>query len=129
MEKEGINSEKTKSKTKTVDEYIAAAPPGERSVLEELRKAIKAASPGSEELISYQIPTYKYNGPLVHFAAFKNHNSFIVVDNSILEIFKEELEDFDISGTTVHFTAENPLPEILVKNIVKERMKQNEKIK
>lgn len=80
----------------------------------------------AEELISYRIPTYKYHGSLVHFAAFKNHSSFIVVDKSLLEIFKSELEGYKTSGTTIRFTAENPLPAALVKKIVKARIEKNE---
>lgn len=111
----------------TVDDYIAAAPEKAQPILDKLRKTIKAAAPKAEEAISYRIPTYKYHGPLVHFAAFKNHNSLIVVNKSILELFKSELEDYHTSGTTIHFSAENPLPEELVKKIVYERIKQNEK--
>jgi uncharacterized protein YdhG (YjbR/CyaY superfamily) len=109
----------------TVDDYIAAAPEKARTILDKLRKTIKAAAPEAEETISYRIPTYKYHGLLVHFAAFKNHNSFIVVNKSILETFKGELEDYPTSGTTIHFSAENPLPEELIKKIVYERIKQN----
>jgi len=114
-------------KINTVDEYIAVAPLKEHHVLESLRQTIKAAAPEAEETISYRIPTYKYKGPLVHFATFKDHNSFIVINKSVLETFQKELEDYTTSGTTIHFSSENPLPEELVKKIVKERMKQNEK--
>jgi len=114
-------------KINTVDEYVAVAPQKEHQVLEELRQTIKAAAPEAEETISYRIPTYKYKGPLVHFATFKDHNSFIVINKSVLETFQKELEDYTTSGTTIHFSSENPLPEELVKKIVKERMKQNEK--
>jgi uncharacterized protein YdhG (YjbR/CyaY superfamily) len=128
MEKKAVSKETTKKKApaKDVDEYIAAAPKETREVLEKLRKTIKAAAPMAEEIISYRIPTYKYHGSLVHFAAFKNHSSFIVVDKSILETFKNELEDYYTSGTTIRFSAENPLPEALVKKIVKTRLKENE---
>jgi uncharacterized protein YdhG (YjbR/CyaY superfamily) len=34
---------------------------------------IRKAAPEAEEAISYQIPTFKLNGNLVFFAAFKNH--------------------------------------------------------
>lgn len=121
------NAKKKVAKVNTVDEYIAAAPLVEHPVLENLRRTIKAAAPEAEETISYRIPTYKYKGALVHFAVFKGHNSFIVVNKSILETFQKELEDFPTSGTTIHFTHEKPLPEELVKKIVKERIKQNEK--
>lgn len=109
-----------------VDEYIKALPEDVRAVLENLRNNIKAAAPMAEEVISYQIPTYKYNGALVHFMAHKDYCSFFVVNKSILEIFKEELKDYETFGTTIHFTVDNPLPSNLVEKIVKERIKQNE---
>jgi len=109
-----------------VEAYLASASPDLRTVLKNLRRAIKAAAPKAEEVISYQIPTYKYHGPLVHFLARKDYCSFIAVSKSILEIFKSELADYDTSGTTIHFSAENPLPATLVKKIVKARIAENE---
>jgi uncharacterized protein YdhG (YjbR/CyaY superfamily) len=38
-----------------------------------MRATIRKAAPEAEEAISYQIPTFKLNGNLVFFAAFKNH--------------------------------------------------------
>ncbi|MDZ7345009.1 MAG: DUF1801 domain-containing protein [candidate division KSB1 bacterium] len=111
---------------KDVDAYLAAAPQEQRTVLENLRKAIKAAAPKAEEVISYQIPTYKYHGPLVHFVARASYCSFIAVNKTVLEKFKDELAGFDTSGTTIHFTVEKPLPAALVKKIVKARVAENE---
>ena len=120
--------EKTDKKIqpKNVDEYLQALPEEMRTTLEKVRQIIKAAAPMAEESISYQIPTYKIHGPLVHFVARKNYCSFIVVSKSILETFKSELEDYDISGTTIHFTPEKPLPATLIQKIVKARFKENE---
>lgn len=111
---------------KNVDEYLQALPEAVRITLEKVRQAIKAAAPNAEEVISYQIPTYKYHGPLVHFMAGKNHCSFITVSKSINEIFKEELKPWRTSGTTIHFTTSHPLPSSIVKKIVKMRIKENE---
>ena len=111
---------------KNVDEYLKTLPQGVRATLESLRKTIKASAPMAEEVISYQIPTYRHHGALVHFMAAKNHCSFFVVNKSILEEFKDELKDYDTSGTTIHFTAENPLPKKLVEKIGKTRVKENE---
>ncbi len=97
-----------------------------KAALEDLRRTIKAAAPTAEEVISYRIPTYKYHGPLVHFVARKTYGSFIVVSKSTLETFKGELEGYDTSGTTIHFSLEKSLPASLVKKIVKARMKENE---
>jgi uncharacterized protein YdhG (YjbR/CyaY superfamily) len=111
---------------KNVDEYLAAVPSEVQPVLEKLRKTIRSAAPQAEEVISYQIPTYKYHGPLVHFAAFRNHCSFFAVSKSIIDRFSNELEPWDTSGTTIHFSAKNPLPASLVKKIVKARIEENE---
>jgi uncharacterized protein YdhG (YjbR/CyaY superfamily) len=80
----------------------------------------------AEEVISYQIPTFKYHGPLVFFAAFRNNCSFYVVSKPIMEAFSSELKPWDISGTTIHFSAKKPLPASLVKKIVKARIEENE---
>jgi len=120
------NSEKKDVPAKDVNTYLAAVPHDMQIILENLRKTIKDAAPMAEESISYRIPTYKYHGPLVHFVARKNYCSFIVVNKSILETLKSELEDYDISGTTIHFTPDKPLPSTLVQKIVKARIEENE---
>jgi uncharacterized protein YdhG (YjbR/CyaY superfamily) len=111
---------------KNVDEYLAAAPEEARPVLVKLRKTIRASAPMAEEVISYQIPTYRYHGPLVHFAAFKSHCSFFGVSKSVMDRLSNELKPWDTSGTTIHFSAKNPLPASLVKKIVKARIEENE---
>jgi uncharacterized protein YdhG (YjbR/CyaY superfamily) len=110
----------------TVDEYLDALPDDVRKMLRKVRETIKEAAPKAEEVISYQIPTYKYLGAVVHFAAFKNHCSFFGVSKSLLQKFEKELRLFKVSGTTIHFSVDNPLPAALVKKFVKERIKQNE---
>ena len=110
----------------TVDEYISLAPLNFRKVLGNLRAAIKKAAPEAEEVISYQIPTYKQNGALVHFAAFSDHCSFVVINKEILKDLKTALTGYKISGTTIHFTADKPIPESLIKKIVELRIRQNQ---
>lgn len=111
---------------KSVDEYLARLPKDAQATLQRVRNAIRAAAPQAEEFISYQIPTYKHHGALVHFAAFESHLSFYVVDKSILTQFTAELQAYHISGTTIHFSPENPIPEGLVEKIVRTRIAQNE---
>jgi uncharacterized protein YdhG (YjbR/CyaY superfamily) len=121
-----MDKNQDKKTAKDVDDYLNNLPPEVKTTLENLRKTIKATAPMAEEIISYQIPTYRYHGALVHFMAHKDYCSFFVVNKSILENFKEELIDYDISGTTIHFTMKNPIPANLVEKIVKERIRQNE---
>lgn len=44
---------------KSVDEYIRTHPEAVQSILQRVRSTIRKAVPGAEEVISYQIPTYK----------------------------------------------------------------------
>jgi uncharacterized protein YdhG (YjbR/CyaY superfamily) len=114
-----------KSGPATVDEYLAELPQPVRRVLGNLRKTIRATAPKADEVIGYGMPGYKYHGMLVYFAAFKSHCSFFP-GTSMLEQFGAEVAPFKTSKGTLQFTVEKPLPQPLVRRIVKERMKQNE---
>lgn len=111
---------------KTVDEYLEGVPEPERGALAHLRAVIRAAAPGAEETISYRMPAYKYRGPLVFFAAFPHHLSLYGVSRPLIEAFADELAGFEVSGTTIHFSADHPLPDELVTRLVRERTRQNE---
>lgn len=111
---------------KTVDEYIALAPKDKQKALKDIRKAIREAAPEADERISYHMPAYKYHGWLVFFGAYKDHLSLFAVGESNLKRFRSKLRPFEISGQTIHFTSQKPLPATLVKQIVKARMKENE---
>jgi uncharacterized protein YdhG (YjbR/CyaY superfamily) len=110
----------------SVDEYIARLEAAERKALERLRAQIKQAAPKATEVISYQIPTYRLNGPLVHFAAQPKHLSFTIVSLELINALRDDLQEFDVSGRTIRFSANKPLPASLVKRIVKARVRENE---
>jgi uncharacterized protein YdhG (YjbR/CyaY superfamily) len=113
-----------KKEFKTIDEYIATFPKNIQSILEEMRQAIKASAPQAEEAISYQMPTFKLNGNLVYFAAWKNHIGFYPT-SSATEAFKEELSDYEVTKGTVKFPINKPIPFDLVKKMVRYRVKEN----
>lgn len=109
---------------KNIDEYIAAFPKDIQQKLEELRTTIRKAAPDAEEAISYAIPTFKFKGNLVHFAAFKNHIGFYPAPRGI-EAFKKELSPYEGGKGTVQFPLDKPLPLPLISKIVKFRVKDN----
>ncbi len=112
---------------KTVDEYLALQTEPVQELLQQVRGTIRAAAPKAEELISYQMPGYRYlKQPLVYFAAWPKHLALYGVGKKHLELYKVELKPFKISGTTIHFTLENPLPMSLIEKIVKIRLEENE---
>jgi|SRR4030095_13197706 len=113
-------------KAKTVDEYLALLDNPTRKTLDRVRKAINSAAPEAEETIGYGIPYYKYNGALMAFTAQKNHCSFITMSYNIVKDLKDELKPYTISGTTIQFLHDKPLPASLVKKIVKARIKEKD---
>ena len=117
--------EKAKVVPETVDQYIAAFPTDVKKRMQQLRKTIKAAAPKADELISYQMPGYKYFGMLVYFAAFKNHIGFYPGAGGILEFYKK-LSSFKSAKGSVQFPHDRPIPYDIISKIVEFRVKQNE---
>ncbi len=58
---------------------------------------------------------------------FPRHLGLYVVDEEIIRKFADELKPFKKSGTTIHFSVENPIPESLVFEIVQARARDNER--
>ena len=114
-----------KDPVKNIESYISVHPQQVRVLLKGLRQTIKEAAPGAEELISYQMPAYKYHGMLVYFAAYKNHIGFYP-GKAAIEAFKKELSAYEGAVGTARFPIDAPLPLKLIARIVKFRVKQNE---
>jgi uncharacterized protein YdhG (YjbR/CyaY superfamily) len=109
-------------KPTTIDDYLAPLSPQQRGALEKLRKAIKAAAPGAEECISYQIPTFRLGGRmLVSFGAWTTHCAFYPGSTPVLA-HEAELAAYDTSKGTIRFRAARPLPAKLVRKLVKTRI-------
>jgi uncharacterized protein YdhG (YjbR/CyaY superfamily) len=114
-------------KAGSVDEYLAGVPEPARSSLDRIRATIRSVvPPEATETISYGIPTFKYKGSLVGYAAFSNHCSLFPMGSSAIEVFKDELKNFQTSKGTIRFTVDKPLPAALVKKLVKARIAANE---
>ncbi len=117
----------TKNKTphlNEVDKYITGFPEEVQIYLEQLRATIIKAAPGAEEVISYQMPAYKYHGMLVYFAAYTNHIGFYPTPSAI-KLFQKELSVYKGAKGSVQFPLDKPLPLELITKIVLFRMKKN----
>lgn len=109
----------------SIDEYIRAAPPEVRPILQKIRQTIKKAAPAAEEKISYQIPTFTLKGNLVHFAAFKKHIGFYppVRDKTL----RAETSVYAGERGNLRFPLDRPIPYALIGRLVKARLKENQK--
>jgi uncharacterized protein YdhG (YjbR/CyaY superfamily) len=112
-----------RTRYETIDEYIMTFPANVRAVLNKIRQTVRKAAPKATEAISYQIPTFKLNGNLVHFAAFRDHVSFFPTSSGI-SAFRKELKSYKTSKGTVQFPLDKPIPYELVKKITVFRVKE-----
>lgn len=107
-----------------IDEYIAGCPIDIQRILEKVRATIRVAAPEATEAISYQMPTFKLNGNLVHFAAHKNHIGFYPAPSGI-DAFKMELKGYVTSKGAIQFPIDQPIPFNTIKKIVEFRVAEN----
>ena len=112
------------NKSETIDDYIASFPGEIQQILESIRSAIKEAAPEAEEAISYQMPTFKLKGNLVHFAAYKHHIGFYPAPTGIKQ-FEKELSVFIGGKGSVQFPLDKPMPLELIRKIVLYRVEEN----
>lgn len=106
-----------------VDAILAKIPADKRTVLEFVRKTIRAAAPGAEEGISYGVPAFRYKGkPLAGYAASKEHCSYFPMSPAVITKFKNDLKRFETAKGTIRFTPNRPLSATLIKKLVKARM-------
>ena len=108
----------------SIDQYIHGFPEHVQAILSELRSSIGMAAPQAVEKISYRMPTFYFNGNLVHFAAFKQHIGFYPTPSGITA-FQQELKIYKTSKGAIQFPIDQPLPLKLIKKIVEFRVKEN----
>lgn len=115
---------KATNKFKTVDQYLSAFPSSTKALLKKMRETVKEVAPQAEELISYNMPAFRWNGMLVWYAANKQHIGFYPTPSAI-QTFAQELSQYKTSKGAIQFPIDKPIPTSVVKKIVKFRVKQN----
>jgi uncharacterized protein YdhG (YjbR/CyaY superfamily) len=116
---------KRKAKPKTISEYIAAAPPGARAKLRQMRATIRKAAPGSTESLKWSMPAFCGRRILVMFAAFQHHIGFFPTP-SAMKAFAKDLKGFKTGKGSIQFPLEKPLPLALVRKITQFRVRESD---
>lgn len=115
-----------KTDFQSVDEYIASRDPGEHEVLRGIRAAIREGAPEAEEVISYQLPAYKYHGFVVYFGAATKHYSLSFPPTGrVFDEFAAELADYKVSKSTIQLPKNRPIPFGLITRMAAFRAAEN----
>ncbi|QEH34391.1 hypothetical protein OJF2_29300 [Aquisphaera giovannonii] len=111
--------------TAAIDDYIASFPSEIRAILERVRSTIRDAAPGAEEAIRYRMPTFRWKGNLVHFAAFKHHIGLYppVKGDAAL---RSDLERYAGEKGNLKFPLDEPIPYELIARVVRRRVQEQE---
>jgi len=119
-----------KTDYKTIDEYHHVFPTELQNRMQSIREAIYEIVPEVEEVISYQIPCFKYKGYLIYYSAYAKHISLSYpFSEALLETFGKELKQYKVSKSAIQFPNKETLPLDLIKRIVQFRKKENEQAK
>ena len=106
-----------------VDEYLQTVDEPKRTTLQALRKTILEIVPDAEQGISYRIPAFRLRGKTVAgFAAFENHLSYLPFSGSVLGQLADDLKDYTMTKSSLHFTVDHPLPKAVVRNLIAVRL-------
>jgi uncharacterized protein YdhG (YjbR/CyaY superfamily) len=108
----------------SIDEYIAAAPAGMQPILEKIRRTIRGAAPGAQEIISYRMPAVRVRGILVYFAAFKSHIGLFPPVSGDARLDKA-LAPYRGPKGNLKFPLDQPIPYALIRRVVLLRAKQD----
>ncbi len=84
--------------------------------------------PGVRERISYGgAVIFARNGDLIGFNAHPERLSFFTMSPELAKAMKAEItQTHKVSGATIHFSPDNPLPTPLVQKILAERVRQQD---
>lgn len=112
-----------KTKPKTVDEYIDAAPREAQEKLRKIRAILKQVAPNASETLKWGSPVFEEKRILFSYAAYKSHLNFMPTQPA-LEPFKKELADYKTGKDTIQFPYDKPLPKALISKIASFRARQ-----
>ena len=117
----------SKRKPSTIDEYLDGLPQDRRRALEDLRARILSIIPEAKECISYRVPAFRLNGVVVAgFCATAKGCSYVPFSGSTLKTLARDLDRYDQTKSSLHFSPKRPLPIALVRKLVKTRVKETQ---
>ena len=106
-----------------VDDYFAGLDAPSRAAFERVRALVEDQAPDAEQGTSYGMAAFRYRGkPLLGFKAAKDHLSVFPFSPAAVDAVRDRLTGFSLSKGTIRFTADSPLPDDVVRDLIRQRM-------
>jgi uncharacterized protein YdhG (YjbR/CyaY superfamily) len=106
--------------------FLTTQEPQFRACLTVLHTLIRSIVPDAEETFSYQVHCFKHIYMLVGIGSNKKYCSLYTMSSKLVKQIKNELTGCKISGMTLHFNPDEPLPAEIITRIVLARVQENE---
>ncbi len=108
---------------RTIDEYIARFDGETKTILQNVRAAVRAAAPEATERIGYGMPALYDREVLVYFAAAKDHIGLYPTAGGVAA-FADRLSGYSVSKGTIRFPYGKPVPYDLIAEITAWRARE-----
>ncbi|WP_394617745.1 iron chaperone [Lentzea sp. JNUCC 0626] len=106
-----------------VDDYFASLDASSRDAFARIRALAEEVAPTAEQGTSYGMATLRFKGkPLLAFKAAKNHLAVFPFSPGAIDSVRDRLGGYSLSKGTIRFTAERPLPDDVVRDVVRHRL-------
>jgi uncharacterized protein YdhG (YjbR/CyaY superfamily) len=108
-----------------MDDYLDGLPAEQRGALERVRTVVHGVAPEADEGESYGMPAFIHAGhPLLGFRAAKKHLSVFPFSPEAIEAVGDRLEGFELSKGTIRFTPDQPVPDDVLADVIRARMRE-----
>jgi uncharacterized protein YdhG (YjbR/CyaY superfamily) len=108
-----------------VDDYVSSLDASARAAFEHIRDLVMEMAPGVEQGTSYGMAALRHNQkPLLAFRAARQHLRIFPFSSRVVDAVRDQLTAFELSRGTIRFTAASPLPDEVVRDIVRYRIQE-----
>lgn len=105
-----------------MDDYLAELDDASRAAFARVLEVALEVTPDAEQGTSYGMAALRHRGkPLLGFLAAKQHLSVYPFSPSVIDAVRDRLDGFELSKGTIRFTVDRPLPEDVVRDVVRLR--------
>ena len=112
----------SKTRARTISEYINFAPTQAKEHLEKVYAVLKKVAPNATEAIKWGSPVFEEGRILFAFSAHKTHINFAPTP-AALDPFRDELKSHKTGKGTLQIPYDKPVPVALIRKIATFRVK------